>query len=173
MTQRPHKLVFFLWTLMLAVSPLVAQEPVPPPPVPMMPAPTEPEGVHQWLDEVRAQRRVREERRRAAKEARDARRRLIDPWGAAQQEAREKQQQFRRDAFMEEIDRKREAFRSRAPWGTQPAPWQEVPRDSAPAEMADDAESSMGVPGPEGQGPTAPPYPTLPGWNNRWYYRGY
>ena len=173
MTRRLYKVVFFLWTFALVVSPMMAQEPAPPPPVPMMPAPSEPEGVQQWLDEVRAQRRVREERRRAAKEARDARRRLLDPWGAAQQEAREKQQQLRRDAFMEEIDRKREAFRNRAPWGPRPAPWQEMPKDSSPGEPAEEIESTIGAPGVEGQAPTAPPYPPLPGWDNRWYYRGY
>jgi hypothetical protein len=126
----------------------------------------------QWLDEVRAQRRAWEERRRAAKEAIDARRRWINPWGAAQKEAREKENQRRREAFMEHIEREREAFRSGAPWGSAPGPWEEAPQTDKVPHMPGPPESR----GPEGSDevPTGPsPYPQPPGWDNRWYYRGY
>jgi hypothetical protein len=126
----------------------------------------EPEPTRRWLDEVRAQRRAWEDRRRAAKEAMDARRRWIDPWGAAQHEAIEQEVQRRRDAFRERIERDREAFRSQRPWYVQPAPWEE--------ETAKPGEGISGTP-ETGRLPGAPdaPYPQLPGWDNRWYYRGY
>lgn len=102
-----------------------------------------------------------------------ARRRWLDPWGAAQQEAWEQETQRRRDAFMEKVERDRKAFRSHSPWGPPHNPW----RDEAPA---------LG-PGPEFRSPSSPdtaeaagqavtpaePYPPLHGWDNRWYYRGY
>ena len=174
MTQRLQRLVLFLGAVVFAVPAAPAQEPVmPPPPRPMLPAPTEPEGVQQWLDEVRAQRRAREERRRAAKEARDARRRLIDPWGAAQMEARAEQHKRRRDAFREEIDRKREALRSQAPWATPPSRWPEAPKESTALESSTDSGTVPEPLEPEEPGNSRHPYLPLPGWDNRWYYRGY
>lgn len=140
----------------------------PAPPVGAMP-PT-PEPVPQWLDEVRAQRQAREERRRAAKEALGARRRWIDPRGAAQQEAWEHETQRRRDAFLEKVERDRKAFRSHAPWGPAPTPWREEgsrlgPESRSPS-IPDTAEAARRALAHE------EPYP-LQGWDNRWYYRGY
>lgn len=100
-----------------------------------------------WLDEVRAQRKAVEERRKAAREAIDARRRLSDPWGAAQKEAREDDLRRRRQAHLERMEQEREMFRGQAP-DQPPAPWPAIP-DPPPA-------------------PFAPP-----GWDNYWYYRGY
>jgi hypothetical protein len=121
--------------------------------------------VDQWLDEVRTQRRAWEERRRAAKDAADARRRRIDPWGAAQQEAREQESKRRRDAFRETIEREREAFRNSGPWAMQPTPRQESPPQLPTA-------NDPTAPGGENASPPEP-YPPLPGWDNRWYYRGF
>lgn len=136
-----------------------------PPPLLQPPAPmaAEPEPLEQWLEEVRAQRQGWEERRRAQREAMDARRRWIDPWGAAQQEAREHEVNRRREELRDHIERSREAFLQQPPWGASSP----QPRDaSEPAGRA-----------PEGPADTAPPrvdpYPPLPGWDNRWYYRGY
>lgn len=153
----------------LAVFAVAAQEPPPPPPgVP--PIPVEPEPVRQWLDEVRAQRQVREERRRAQKEAIDARRRWIDPWGAAQQEVREQETQRRRDAFMEHIERDREVLRNQLPWRFVPSPWlQDAPTTRthlAPAPAEAGGESAA-------QGVTPPASYALPEWDNGWYYRGF
>lgn len=128
--------------------------------------PPEPEPIGQWLDEVRRQRQAWEARRHAAREAIDARRRWIDPWGAAQQDAIEQEVQRRRDAFREKIERDREAFRSLRPWPDRPSPWGGEP--TAPGEHPG---QSIG----EGEPPPDPgaPYPPLPGWDNRWYYRGF
>lgn len=134
--------------------------------------PAQPEPMNQWLDEVRAQRQTREERRRIAKETIDARRRWIDPWGAAQQEAREKENQRRREAFRNQIDQDRDAFRNHVPWYSPQAPWTEpppsndLPRQPAPP-GPDNRDTTTGTPDP------LFPYPPLPGWDNRWYYRGY
>lgn len=107
----------------------------------------------QWLDEVRAQRRAWEGRREETRKALDARHRWIDPWGAAQREAREREIEQRRQAFQERIEQEREQFRAgRPPLGSYPQPL--VP----PA------------PGPQ----TSPPPALEPqGWDNRWYYQGY
>jgi hypothetical protein len=114
---------------------------------------------------VRTQRRAWEERRRAAKDAADARRRRIDPWGAAQQDAREQETKRRRDAFRETIEREREAFRNSGPWAMQPAPRQDSPPQPPTA-------NDPTTPGAQNAAPPEP-YPPLPGWDNRWYYRGF
>jgi hypothetical protein len=162
--------------LLASASLLATEEPPPAPPSPPATTgvPAEPEPLRQWLEEVRAQRRAWEERRRATKEAFDARRRWMDPWGAAEKEARDKENQRRREELMEHIERERGAFRAGTPrWGNPPPPWQEAPRSEAPPEPSGDAPAAQeGEPGSE---PPAlpPPYPPLPGWDNRWYYRGY
>lgn len=120
-----------------------------------------------WLDEVRAQRRAVEERRKAAREAIDARRRLSDPWGAAQKDAREDDLRRRRQAHLERMEQEREMIRGQAP-AQPPAPWPAIPDPPPP-------------PGPAaGDNPLGPAYPTPPpapfappGWDNYWYYRGY
>jgi hypothetical protein len=172
MIKRLHKLALFLWATALALTPLWAQDGSVPS-VAQSGATGEPAPMNQWLDEVRAQRQAWEERRQAAKEALDARRRWIDPWGAAQKEARDKETQRRRDAFREQIERDRELFRNRSPWAAQSGPWQEAPpgTENLAPDAGAPAESPIAPP-PEEDVPGSP-YPPLPGWDNRWYYRGY
>lgn len=124
----------------------------------------EPEPLEHWLEEVRAQRQAWEERRRAQREAMDARRRWVDPWGAAQQEAREQEVNRRREEFRDHIERGREAFLQQPPWGTAGAPQH---RDGPESGRRDPEATTEASP------PRIEPYPPLPGWDNRWYYRGY
>lgn len=125
--------------------------------------------VDQWLEEVKAQRRAWEERRRATKEAINARRRLTDPWGAAHQEAHEKENQRRRDAMMDQIERDRETLREQGPWTAT------GPKDLGPPPPPAAPPISAGAPPEPGgtDGPVEPPAYPPSGWNNRWYYRGY
>lgn len=111
----------------------------------------------QWLDAVRAQRQAWEDRRRATRDAFDARRRQHDPWGALQLESREQQYQQRREAFLDRIEQDRELFRNQGPWRT-PAVPEPPDADALPDINPVDAPIH---------------YPPLPGWDNRWYYRGY
>jgi hypothetical protein len=126
--------------------------------------PDYPDPLPQWLDEVKAQRQAWEERRRAAKEAVQARRRQNDPWGAAQHEAREQESQRRRDAIIEQFERDRDNYH--APWAG--------PRDQGPPPP----QPGTGMPQPTAPESTAlnpadpGSYPPS-GWDNRWYYRGY
>jgi hypothetical protein len=164
-------MVGVLWAGLLFVSHLAAQEQQQIDPNVGAAMPVTPEPYNQWLDEVRAQRQAREERRRAAKEAIDARRRWIDPWGAAEQEAREQEVQRRRDAFKEKIEREREVFRTQTPWSPPRAPWEDSPTEP---ESAQTAGTEAGTSAPLEQPVAPPPLPyTPPGWDNRWYYRGY
>lgn len=121
------------------------------------PGPIEMDTGDQWLDAVRAQRQAWEGRRRATRDAFDARRRQHDPWGAFQLESREQQYQQRREAFLDRIEQDREHFRNQGPWQTPAVP--EPP----------DADALPDI------NPVDAPilYPPLPGWDNRWYYRGY
>jgi hypothetical protein len=161
--------------LLGAPSPLAAGEPTAPQPNSAPPSmPAQPEPMREWLEEVRAQRRAWEERRKAAKEAMDARRRWIDPWGAAQKEAREKENRRRREAFMEHIERERESFRGAAPpWGGVPDHWTETPRAETMTAPRDPPDDLKGPADPLAPAEPEPRYPPLPGWDNRWYYRGY
>lgn len=168
--------LMFIFGAGMAAAPLLAAgdpatSPVDAPPA--MTLPSEPEQMMQLLDEVRAQRQAWEQRRRVAKEAMDARRRWIDPWGAAQQETRDKETQLRRDTFREQVEREREAFLGRAPWGAPRPPWQDAPPGGTPAQqgIAAPTQDGRAVAGDD-MSPT-PPYPHPPGWDNRWYYRGY
>ncbi len=104
----------------------------------------------QWLDAVRAQRRTWEERRRASREAMEARRRQRNPRADAQSESRHLEQQRRHEAFLEQIERDRDLFRGQDPWQPQAPPAPPNPEDAP-----------------------NPPNPALPGWDNRWYFRGY
>jgi len=149
---------------LLVAFPLAAQMPLPPPD--SMPT-AEPEPARQWLDEVRAQRQIWQEQRRTAQKAR----RRIDPWGAARQERQEQEAQRHHDAILEHIEHDREAFRNQGPWQLHQRPWQtEAFRFSAPPSSQPPANAAAGASG------QAPPrtltYP-LPGWDNRWYYRGF
>ena len=169
MLQRFKQLMVGFSFGLLAASHVGAQEPPTPPPI-ISNLPMEPEPVRGWLDEVRAQRQAREQRRHAAKEAMDARRRWIDPWGAAQQEAREQEVQRRRDAFLQKIEREREVFRNQIPWTPQDHPWQGEIAEPAPEFPIAPETDSGGTPGQALPSPS--PY-ALPGWDNHWYYRGY
>jgi hypothetical protein len=107
----------------------------------------------QWLDEVRAQRQASEARREETRKALDARHRWIDPWGAAQREAREREIEQRRHALQERIEQEREQFRAgRPPLGGYPR--------------------TLALPAP-GLQTSPPPAPEPLGWDNRWYYQGY
>ena len=108
----------------------------------------------QWLDEVRAQRQAWEARRDATRKAMDARRRWIDPWGAAQHEAREREGEQRRQANRDRIEQERQHFRAQRP---PLAPFPEVSPQPSPPPWE----------------PPAPRLPEPPGWDNRWYYEGY
>jgi hypothetical protein len=173
MANRILVLFLALCAAALATAPAVAQEPPPSVPQPGTPA-AAPEPVDQWLEEVRAQRQAWEERRRAQKEAIDARRRWIDPWGAAQQEAREEEISRRREAFRDQIERDREAFFNQPPWGSaahwpddaKPERQPQAPPNPGPGTGGDPREAASGA-------KDSAPYPPLPGWDNRWYYRGY
>ncbi len=170
MVQRFRRQIAVLWVGLLAACPLSGHEP---PQTTTGSVPMEPATVSPWLDEVRAQRRAREERRRAAKEAMDARRRWIDPWGAAQQEAREQEVQRRRGAFLEQIERDREAFRNQVPWAPAPqqSPWLNEMLTREPELTAPGEAETAGATGPAVPPPSTPYAP--PGWDNLWYYRGY
>ena len=162
MSRRSTRPIAVLFIGLLVVFPVAAQTP-PPSPTDGAPA-AEPEPVRRWLDEVRAQRQVRQERRRTAREAK----RRIDPWGAARQEVREQEAQRRHDAFLEHIARDREAFRNQAPWQLRQGPWQEETSRFSATSSQSPADA-----GASGQAPSqALTYP-LPGWDNRWYYRGF
>lgn len=104
-----------------------------------------------WLDAVRAQRELREERRRANKAAADAR-----------QEARQEENRRRREALKEDIERNREELRTRSVWAHPMDPWYQGPLLRAPTARA----YGSGQPHP---GPTYPPN----GWDNSWYYRNH
>jgi hypothetical protein len=171
-------LVLFLavCTTALATAPAVPQEPAQSAPQPTVPGASAaaPEPVDQWLEEVRAQRQAWEERRRAQKEAIDARRRWIDPWGAAQQEAREQEITRRREAFRDQIERDREAFFNQPPWGAAAPRPDEATPEQAPPGPGPAAGSGPGeTAGAPGEPSPSAPYPPLPGWDNRWYYRGF
>jgi hypothetical protein len=165
MSPRLQILTLALCSGLLIVVSVSAQEP-PAPPAGASP----PEPISEWLAEVRAQRQASEDRRRAQKEAMDAHRRWIDPWGAAQKEARDQATQRRHEAFMEHIERDRQAFRNLAPWRFEPDPWQEDTSRSTAEPPPSRGTDAAGIAGKTP--PSASPY-SLPGWDNLWYYRGF
>ena len=169
MTNRLNRLAVLLWAFAISTAPVAAQEPA----VPGTNRTTaEPEPFQRWLDAVRIQRQAREAEREAAKKDMEARHRWRDPWGAAKKEARDKENQRRRESFREEIERKREALRGQAPWSTQTLPWQAMPAGQPDPPTPDDLDQDREN-APTGAMPPATAYPPLPGWDNRWYYRGY
>lgn len=102
-----------------------------------------------WLAEVRAQRQAAEARHQANRAAFAARRRALDPWGAAQHEAREEAFERRREARREQLEQALGQF---------PVPG--TPPDTP------DTSAARANPDP-GRG--TPPQD----WNNLWYFRGY
>ena len=119
-------------------------------------APPATNRVPRWLEEVRAQRQALQKQRRAQHEAR---RRAIDPVGAAQQEARENALQRRRQEWLEQIEQDRRSFLNQGPWAT---PWSSLPEGMPASE-----------PGELDDRPTKTPSETLPDWDNGWYFRGW
>lgn len=164
MSRRSTRPIAVLCIGLLTAVPIAAQTPL------LLPTDgrpaAEPEPVRRWLDEVRAQRqKIRQERRRAAQETR----RRIDPWGVARQERREQETQRRHDAFLEHIERDREAFRNQGPWQLRQGPRQEEAAGFSAPPSRPPADAAAGV---SGQAPPRLPTYPLPGWDNRWYYRG-
>jgi hypothetical protein len=142
-----------------------------------------------WLGEVRAQRRAWEERRKAARESFEARRRGAGPWGSAQHEAWEEEVERRREARRQQREQERELFRSLGPtepplrwpermdhpggFATAPTPGSPpgdtmVTDGSPPALPQPLAPGVVYPPGPPPRGPYSPQ-----DWDNLWYYRGY
>jgi len=115
-----------------------------------------------WLDAVRAQRELREERRRTNKAVAEARRRQIDPWGAARQEARQEENRRRREALKDDVERNREELRKRSAWTYPMDPGYKGPPPPVPTARADGS----------GQGHAGPAHPPT-GWDNSWYYRNH
>lgn len=159
------------------------------------PAAPPPEGAPdpstRWLNEVRAQRQAWEERRKANRDAFEARRRVVDPRGSAHHEAWEEEVERRREARRQHREQERELFRSLGPseplalWPettdpegryatiTPPAPGH-PPGDRVTAEGVSPAPGEPAGPGtiyPPGVPPRAPYSPQ--DWDNLWYYRGY
>ena len=111
-----------------------------------------------WLDAVRAQRRAWEERRQANRDFLDGYR-PSGPRVSGYGDSHHEEYQRRREALRERIARDRELFFNQVPWQTVPTP--EPPKGEG------ETNNPAAPPLPP------PPYPPLPGWDNRWYYRGY
>ncbi|AUB83332.1 hypothetical protein THSYN_21905 [Candidatus Thiodictyon syntrophicum] len=130
-----------------------ADPPAPPTAAPSAPRDTPPTDSAAsdtpWLAEVRAQRQAAEARHQANRAAFAARRRALDPWGAAQHEARE-----------EAFERRREARRGQREQARGPLPAPGTPPGTP------DTSTARANPDP-GRG--TPPQD----WNNLWYFRGY
>ena len=109
-----------------------------------------------WLDEVRAQRRSLQEERRAEY---DARRRAMNPVGAAQQEAREAEFLRRRQQRREMIEQDRRLLLNRG-LSDQDGWLSASPVLLSPPPME---------PGDEMPAPNSVP----PDWDNGWYFRGW
>lgn len=108
-----------------------------------------------WLDDVRAQRRAWEARRKAARDELKARRRAKNPRASARQEAWEEDLRQRRSQRQERIDQERELFRSLGP----------APPPTVPAPSKQEGEAPFP--------PAGDPMLKPPGWNNLWYFRGF
>jgi hypothetical protein len=147
-----------------------------------LPEPPYPET--RWLDEVRAQRRAWEERRQAARDTFEARRRLNDPRGAAHQEAWEEDVRRRRETRLQRMEQDREYFRGLRqppfPWyqlqGPASGPSRQVP-DWVPNQPPEPPGAGTGDPStgtdfyPPAAAQTGPFSPDH--WDNLWYFRGY
>lgn len=141
-------LAFALPLLILGILGVAASGPARPEPLPadadLRPRPGG-VGSAPWLDEVRAQRRMLQELRRA------------------QQEARKDQFMRRRQEIIEFMDTERWLFRNRGPWLE---PFLPAPE---PRHGPGSANSAPGAPNDELR---SQPYPP-PGWDNRWYFNGW
>lgn len=119
-----------------------------------------PEVTSPWLDEVRAQRQAWEARRNQAREAYDARRRLHNPRGAAQQDAWKEEVRRQRAERLELIARDRELFLDLGPKG-----FQLLWPGTIPIPFSSNGQDGFSVPKESMFAP--------PGWDNLWYFRGY
>ncbi|MCG6943311.1 MAG: hypothetical protein LJE69_18925 [Thiohalocapsa sp.] len=128
-------------------------------------SPALPDGAPRWLDAVREQRRALQERRRAEHQAR---RRAIDPVGAAHHEALEEEFFRRRQEIRDQMAQDRWWFLNFGPWML-PLPSSPGASPSPPGTMPPDAGSE---PGQTPEGPAAPA-PQPPEWNNGWYFHGW
>jgi hypothetical protein len=129
------------------------------------PLPPPESGVPRWLEDVRAQRRALQEGRRAMHQAR---RRAIDPVGAARQEALEQEFYRRRREMREMMANDRKLFRQSPPWQ---GPWLSAPNQASGHPDAGRRAGSQ-TEGGIGQGTentTGKPAE----WNNGWYFRGW
>ena len=136
---------------------MAAEEAPARPPTPeLFPGP--PAAGDDWLEAVRAQRQASEQRRQAAREAQNARRRMVDPWGAARQEAFEQKVEQRRSAMRDRIERDREQFFNRGPWLNAYEPWRLDPLGKPPSSGDTTGDSATPAPG----------Y----GWGGPWYPQG-
>ncbi len=148
-------------------------------PIPLYGEPLAPEVSTPWLDEVRAQRRSWEEKRNAARSAYEARRRANNPKAAAQQEAWEEDVQRRRSARHERMEQERELYRSLGPSLLPAWPWPNQGPNAGPDALTQDptwdpTRRADAIPGPFAPAPPGEvPLYAPPGWDNRWYFRGF
>ncbi|TVQ89772.1 MAG: hypothetical protein EA400_07245 [Chromatiaceae bacterium] len=145
-TSRPALLVVLLLVAAVGGTASRAALAEPPPADPDLPPPGAAIAAP-WLDEVRAQRRMLQELRRA------------------QQEARKDRFLRRRQEIIEFMDSDRWLFRNPGPWMEPfippPEPQHTPPRGSAGSLPRDPNDELRGH-----------PYPPS-GWDNRWYFNGW
>jgi len=124
-----------------------------------------PDGAPRWLDAVRAQRHALRDLRRAEHKAR---RRALDPVGAARQEALEEEFFHRRREIHDQMAEDRRWFLNFGPWM--------APLPSPPGALPSASRATSPDPGREPpQAPEAQPGPGRqpPEWNNGWYFHGW
>ncbi|MGB5831837.1 MAG: hypothetical protein WBG92_07590 [Thiohalocapsa sp.] len=114
-------------------------------------------GAPRWLEEVRAQRRALQQQRRAQHEAR---RRAVDPLGAAQKKAREEAFMRRRNEMRDMLGSDRRVLMNQSPWTPESLRAPRLDSSAAPS------------PGDIGDGAPARVY-APPKWDNGWYFRGW
>jgi hypothetical protein len=123
-----------------------------------------PPSFSKWLEAVRAQRQgLRQRRPRDQEPDRPALRGPVQPWKRkADRQADWMRQRQSRRALM---DMERELFRNYGPWlePLSPTPPTDGPRVGVPTD--DRPDSSDAAVQPDRRHP--------PGWDNRWYYRGW
>ena len=141
------------------------------------PGAAEASQVPRWLEEVRAQRRALQAQRRAQHEAR---RRAIDPVGAAQQQAREAEFLRRRQERRAGMEQDRRLFLNQG-LGSDGGGLLAWPEQSLAPPIVDPGDSGRAtVPVPPDQVPPdhvppdyGPPDYVPPDWDNGWYFRGW
>ncbi len=123
------------------------------------------DGAPPWLDAVRAQRQALQDLRRAEHQAR---RRALDPVGAARQEALEEKFFRRRQEIRDQMAEDRWLFLNFGPWmaplPSPPGALPSGPRATAPNPRSEPPRAADPAPGPEREPPE---------WNNGWYFHGW